>query len=125
MKSLSRVRLSATPWTAASQAPPSMNFPGKSTGVGCHFLLQGIFPTQGLDPGLPHCRQTFLSSKPPGKPFLGGEVYKSQENSYSGVDDRSVITLQILISRKNICLQIRWSSIIQVLIKLIFFRVGI
>ena len=30
--------------------------PGKSTGVGCHALLQGIFPTQGLNPGLPHCR---------------------------------------------------------------------
>ena len=28
--------------------------PGKNTGVGCHFLLQGIFPTQGLNPGLPH-----------------------------------------------------------------------
>ena len=28
-------------------------FPGKSTGVGCHFLFQGIFPTQGLNPGLP------------------------------------------------------------------------
>ena len=26
--------------------------------MGCHFLLQGIFPTQGLNPGLPHCRQT-------------------------------------------------------------------
>ena len=34
------------------------NSPGKSTGVGCHFLLQGIFPTQGLNLGLPHCRQT-------------------------------------------------------------------
>ena len=34
------------------------NFPGKSTGVGCHFLLQGIFPTQGSNPGLPHCGQT-------------------------------------------------------------------
>ena len=31
---------------------------GKNTGVGCHFLLQEIFPTQGLNPGLPHCRQT-------------------------------------------------------------------
>ena len=29
------------------------NFPGKSTGVGCHFLLQGIFLTQGTNPGLP------------------------------------------------------------------------
>ena len=34
------------------------DFPGKSTGVGCHFLLQGIFPTQGLNPGLLYCRQT-------------------------------------------------------------------
>ena len=34
------------------------DFPGKSTGVGCHFLLQGIFPTRGLNPGLLHCRQT-------------------------------------------------------------------
>ena len=34
------------------------DFPGKSTGVGHHFLLQRIFPTQGLNPGLPHCRQT-------------------------------------------------------------------
>ena len=32
--------------------------PSKNTGVGCHFLLQGIFPTQGLHPGLPRCRQT-------------------------------------------------------------------
>ena len=34
------------------------DFPGKNTGVGCHFLLQGIFLTQGSNPGLPHCRQT-------------------------------------------------------------------
>ena len=33
------------------------DFPGKSTRVGCHFLLQRIFLTQGLNPGLPHCRQ--------------------------------------------------------------------
>ena len=33
------------------------DFPGKNTGVGCHFLLQGIFPTQGQNPDLPHCRQ--------------------------------------------------------------------
>ena len=36
----SRVRLCATPWTAAHQAPPSLDSPGKNTGVGCHFLLQ-------------------------------------------------------------------------------------
>ena len=32
--------------------------PGKNNGVGCHFLLlQGIFPTQGSNPSLLHCRQ--------------------------------------------------------------------
>jgi len=30
--------------------------PGKNTGVGCHALFSGIFPTQGSNPGLPHCR---------------------------------------------------------------------
>ena len=33
------------------------DFPGKSTGVGCYFLLQGIFLTQGSNPCLLHCRQ--------------------------------------------------------------------
>ena len=33
------------------------NSPGKNTGVGCHSLFQGIFPTQGSNPGLLHCRQ--------------------------------------------------------------------
>ena len=39
VKSLSCVRLFTTPWTVAYQAPLSMDFPGKSTGVGCHCLL--------------------------------------------------------------------------------------
>ena len=40
------------------------DFQGKSTGVGCHFLLQGIFPTQGSNPSLLSCRQTLLLSEP-------------------------------------------------------------
>ena len=51
---LSHVWLFVTPWTVAYQAPPSTDFPGKSTGVGCHFLPQRIFPTQGSNTGLPH-----------------------------------------------------------------------
>ena len=43
---------SVTTWTVACLAPLSMDFPGKNTEVGCHFFLQGIFPTQGLNPGL-------------------------------------------------------------------------
>ena len=41
---------------------------GKNTGVGYHALLQGIFPTQGMNPGLLHCRQIRSLSEPPGKP---------------------------------------------------------
>ena len=40
------------------------NSAGQNTGVGSHSLLQGVFPTQGLNPGLPHCRQ-ILPSEPP------------------------------------------------------------
>ena len=40
VKSLSHVRLLATPWTAATRLPHPWDSPGKNTGVGCHFLLQ-------------------------------------------------------------------------------------
>ena len=39
-----------------------MDFPGKNTGVGSHALLQGIFPTQASNPGLPHCRLSYQGS---------------------------------------------------------------
>ena len=42
--------------------------PGKNTGVGCHALLQEVFPTQGLNPGLPHCRQIIYPLSPQGNP---------------------------------------------------------
>ena len=44
------------------------DFPDKNTGVGCHFLLQEIFPTKGLKPGLPHCRQTLYHLSHQGSP---------------------------------------------------------
>ena len=46
----------------------SWDFPGKNTEVGCHFFLQEIFPTQGLNPGLPHCRQTLYHLSHQGSP---------------------------------------------------------
>ena len=63
VKSLSHVRLFETP----TRLLCPWDFPGKSTGVGCHSLLQGIFPTQGLNLGLPHYRQMLLPFEPPGK----------------------------------------------------------
>ena len=44
------------------------DFPGKSTEVGCLFFLQGIFPTQGSNPGLLHCRQTLYPLSHQGSP---------------------------------------------------------
>ena len=41
-----------TPWTVACQDPLSWDSPGKNTEMGCHALLQGILPTQGLNPHL-------------------------------------------------------------------------
>ena len=64
-KSLSRVRLFATPWTTESR-----NSPGQSTGVGNLSLLQRIFPTQGSNPGLPHCRCVLYHLSHKGSPRI-------------------------------------------------------
>ena len=53
-----------TPWTTACQALLCRNSLGKNTGVGCHALLQEIFPTQGLNPGFLHCKQTLIPETP-------------------------------------------------------------
>ena len=52
VKSLSRVRLFAIPWTVAHQTPLSMGFPRQEYWSSCNFLLQGILPTQGSNLGL-------------------------------------------------------------------------
>ena len=44
--------------------------PGKTTGVGCHVLLQGIVPTQGPNPGLPLCRRMLYPLSHQGSPFF-------------------------------------------------------
>ena len=58
------------------------NSPGKSTGVGCHFLLQGIFPTQGLNPHLLCVLYWQVGSLPlalPGKlPTILGILFDNQ-----------------------------------------------
>ena len=58
VKSLSCVRLFATPWTSPARLFHPSDFPGKITVVGCHFLLQGIFAAQGSNPALLHCSLT-------------------------------------------------------------------
>ena len=46
------------------------NSPGQNTGVGSHSLLQGISPTQGLNPGLPHCGQILYQLNHEGCPRI-------------------------------------------------------
>ena len=64
----------AIPRTVAGQAPLSMGFPQAryNTGVGCHFLLQGIFLTQGWNPHLLrllHWQEDSFTPEPPGSLF--------------------------------------------------------
>ena len=68
VKSPSCVQLFATPWTVAYQAPPSMEFSRQEYWNGLPLLSPGIFPTQGSNPGLPHCRQTLYYLSHQGSP---------------------------------------------------------
>ena len=54
VKSLGRVGLLATPWTAAYQAPPSVGFSKQEYWRGLPLPSPGDLPTQGLNPGLQH-----------------------------------------------------------------------
>ena len=73
MLSCSVVSNSVTP-SPMSCSPPGSSVhgdsPGKNTGVGCHALLQGIFPTQGSNPGLPHCMQILYHLCHQGNPWI-------------------------------------------------------
>ena len=53
------------------------HFPGKKTGVGCHFLLQGIFPTQGSNSGFLPCRQILYLLSHQGRPLKHLRVLQS------------------------------------------------
>ena len=66
----------------------SWNSPGQNTGVGSLSLLQGIFPTQGSNPGLPHCRDS-LPAEPKGKgspkvghKCLSGRIHQIQLSTF-------------------------------------------
>ena len=70
-KSLQSCPTLCDPIDSSHQAPPSLGFSSKNTGVGCHAVLHGIFLTQGSNPRL-FCLLPWeagsLSLEPPGKP---------------------------------------------------------
>ena len=82
-QSLSHVQLFAAPRTVAFLCP--WDFPGKNTGVGCRFLLQGIFLTQGLNPRLLHLLNWPVDSLPPchpgGPPCLHSKESKKRDSN--------------------------------------------
>ena len=83
MQSSKRVRMLSTAQRVkvkAAQAAPTLrphrlysprNSPGQNTGIGSRSLLKGIFPTQALNPGLPHCRQILCQLSHKGSPQPG------------------------------------------------------
>ena len=73
VKSLSRVRLCATPWTVARQAPLSMGFSRQESWGRLPFTPPGDLPDPGIEPGSPASPAlagTFFATEPPGKPNL-------------------------------------------------------
>ena len=68
VKLLSHVRLFATPWTVACQAPLSMGFSRQEYWSGLPFPSPGDLPNPGIEPGFPALQADALSSEPPGKP---------------------------------------------------------
>ena len=67
VKSLSRVRLFATPWTEAYQAPQAMEFSRQEYWSGLPYPSPGDLPNPGIEPGSPTLQADALPSKPPGK----------------------------------------------------------
>ena len=67
VKSLSRVRLFATPWTVAHQASRSMGFSRQEYWSGVPFPSPGDFPDPGIESGSPALQADTLPSEPPGK----------------------------------------------------------
>ena len=69
MKSLSHVRLFATPWTVAYQAPSSMGFSRQEYWSGLPLPIPGDLLDPGIEPGSPAFQADALTSKPSGKPI--------------------------------------------------------
>ena len=96
--------------------PPSSSVygdsPSKDTGVSCYALLQGIFPTQGSNSGLPHCRRILYHLSHQGSPrilewvaypFSKGSFWTRNQTRVSCIAGRfftSLVTREALILNK-------------------------
>ena len=92
VKSLSRVRLFAIPWTVAYQPPPSMGFSRQACWSGLPFPSPGAPPDSGIEPGSPTLWADALPSEPQGSP-------KQNRNITRHIDDSE--DMSILIRSTN------------------------
>ena len=79
VKLLSHVRLFATPWTIAYQAPPSMRFSRQEYWSGLPFPSPRDLPDPEMEPGTPAFQADALTSEPPGKPNLDININVNQQ----------------------------------------------
>ena len=99
VKPLSRVRLFATPWTVAYQAPPSMGF-SRQDWSGLPFPSPGDLPDPGIKPGSPALQAGVLPSEPSGKPLEKQGNHKSKTyNRFTKTKKRTQIRSHQLLSR--------------------------
>ena len=84
VKSLSRVRLFATPWTVAYQAPQSMGFSRQEYWSGVPFPSPGDLPNPGIEPRSPALQADALTSEPPGKPPISAAAQPLQVSGLPG-----------------------------------------
>ena len=95
--SLSRVRLFATPWTVAYQAPPSMGFSRQEYWSGLPFPSPGNLPNPGIEAESPAFQADTLTSEPPGKPHL--ETIQKENNM---IRNLTISTQILVIPPKNL-----------------------
>ena len=95
MKSLSRVRLFATPWTVAYQAPPSMGFSRQECWSGLPFPSPGDLPDPGIEPRSPALQADALLSEPMQKYMLNDSI------SRKSLGYMNKCTLRLLIQGFN------------------------
>ena len=79
MKSFSRVRLFATPWTVVHQAPPCMGFSRQAYWSGLPFPSPGDLPDPGIERRSPALQADALISEPPRKPMGSVQVIKETQ----------------------------------------------
>ena len=96
--------LSVAPWTVAHRLLCPWNFPGKNTGMGRHFLLQGIFPTQGSNLHLLvvlNWQVSTLPLVPPGALWLHGSQQTVEEFVELGLWDHLIVSWETCMQIKK------------------------